>query len=66
MFTSDIHCPIMSSKNKINDIDKIMKSVGNLICITENNKYGTTYDEWEKLSKKYNMNIVSNNILYQM
>lgn len=59
-FTSDIHCPITSSNNKITHVDLLLKSLlKDKIYISESPCNNWEY--WVELSKKYNLKLVNFN-----
>lgn len=59
-FTSDSHAPIMSSKSRMKDWDKLSKCIASmgLICVAEITKYGLEWEEWEKYAKEFGFNLV--------
>lgn len=61
MYKPDTHCPIFDHKNKMSNIDILMKYLAdkNKILIAENTKHHIDYNQWEQFAKQYNINIVS-------
>lgn len=60
MYKADIHCPIFDERNKMTNIDILMRYISdkNKILIAENTKQHADYTKWEQFAKQYNINIV--------
>lgn len=59
-FTSDAHCPIFLEKNRIENVDSLMKylSTTDLILVTENASDGVEYIQWKRFADKYGLSII--------
>lgn len=60
MYSSDKHCPIFSVKNKIKDVDEMIKYLSShkKIMIAENTTEHASYDDWKNFAKQYNIEII--------
>ena len=63
MYKADIHCPLFDERNKMTNIDILMRYLSdkNKILIAENTKQHADYTKWEHFAKQYNVNIVPYN-----
>lgn len=63
MFKSDIHCPMFSKNNKIECVDELSQYCADMdvICIAENTKNKSNYDEWSAYANKHAFKLVEYN-----
>ena len=59
-YTSDAHSPIFLEKNRIENVDSLMKylSTTELILVTENASDGVEYVQWKRFADKYKLSII--------
>lgn len=63
MWKPDAHCPIFSSKNRMSDIEVLVKYLAdkNKILIAENTKEHASWKEWQDFANNHSINIVQEN-----
>lgn len=60
MFTRDMHVPMYDSRNRIDNVDELMKYLASIekILIAEDSTEKGTYEDWKKFCDKYKISIV--------